>query len=504
MMQQPVSIKSEPDWNDLLLPEPDARQYGMHPQQQMHYNQQLQPPQHHQLSPHQMQQQQSQQQAMRNGNHPGGLQQQQQPPQNPTQNQQQPPQQQQQQQQPLSNDPVDNEPLDIIENVDSDDNDFAEAESLTLQQYKKDEKLCEYYRRMPVLYDKSHPHYKFQSKKEKAWRELSRLCEMNVDQCKKRMTYFRCRFTVERRIMKNGVNCSEWPLLDKLKFLNKHIKIRRPRAPNGDVDPDTDDESNPLIALRKRQMEDAKDDLHAYLDLQQMAAAQNPQAQLHYQAQQAKLQQQYPHAQHPGYHPGQEMAMHHLQSQHGPGGPAGHPGANPHGHRGDGHHPGPMGPNPMAAQALRASLSQPTPAESPIPASNVEVSYSVPKRQRLNFDMDEAGSISNFNLNRTVKYQNNLDHSVNLDEHGAFGLYVGEILRKLPERLGSVTSLKIMQLLHEAQIQSFDLATSANANANTNSNNNGTSNQRKTSSANSSARSDERKSTESNESASKE
>ncbi|EAT38928.1 AAEL009220-PA [Aedes aegypti] len=500
MMQQPVSIKSEPDWNDLLLPEPDGRQYGLHPQQQMHYNPLPQAPlQHHQPPQHPMQQQQ--QPSMRNGNLPGSLQQQQ-----PPQSQQQPPQQQQpqpqqqQQQQPLSNDPVDNEPLDIIENVDSDDNDFAEAESLTLQQYKKDEKLCEYYRRMPVLYDKSHPHYKFQSKKEKAWRELSRLCEMNVEQCKKRMTYFRCRFTVERRIMKNGVNCSEWPLLDKLKFLNKHIKIRRPRAPNGDVDPDTDDETNPLVALRKRQMEDAKDDLHAYLDLQQMAAAQNPQ--LHYQAQQAKLQQQYPHPQHQGYHPGQDMAMHHLQSQHGPGQPGHHGGQ--HGHRGgDGHHPGPMGPNPMAAaQAMRASLSQPTPAESPIPASNVEVSYNVPKRQRLNFDMDEAGSVSNYNLNRTVKYQNNLDHSVNLDEHGAFGLYVGEILRKLPERLGSVTSLKIMQLLHEAQIQSFDLATSANANS-TNSTN-GTSNARKDSSANSSARSDERKSTESNESASKE
>lgn len=494
-MQQPVSIKSEPDWNDLLLPEPDGRQYGLHPQQQMHYNPQMQPqpPQHHpQQQQQQHQMQQSQQQPMRNGNHPGSLQQPQQPPPN---QQQQP---QQQPQQPLSNDPVDNEPLDIIENVDSDDNDFAEAESLTLQQYKKDEKLCEYYRRMPVLYDKSHPHYKFQSKKEKAWRELSRLCEMNVDQCKKRMTYFRCRFTVERRIMKNGVNCSEWPLLDKLKFLNKHIKIRRPRAPNGDVEPDTDDETNPLAILRKRQMEDAKDDLHAYLDLQQMAAAQNPQAQLHYQAQQAKLQQQYPHAQHQGYHPGQDMGMHHLQSQHGPGQPGGHHGSNHHGHRSDGHHPGQLGPNPLSAQVMRASLSQPTPAESPNPASNVEVSYNVPKRQRLNFDMDEAASISNFNLNRNIKYQNNMDHSVNLDEHGAFGLYVGEIIRKLPDRLGSVTSLKIMQLLHEAQIQSLDMASATNNNANSNSSN------AKDSSANSSTGREGRKSTDSNESANKE
>lgn len=352
---------------------------------------------------------------------------------------------------------------------------------------KKDEKLCEYYRRMPVLYDKSHPHYKFQSKKEKAWRELGRLCDMNVEQCKKRMTYFRCRFTVERRIMRNGVNCSEWPLLDKLKFLNKHIKIRRPRAPNGDVDPDTDDESNPMAILRKRQMEDAKDDLHAYLDLQQVAAAQNPQAALHYQAQQAKLQQ-YSHAQHqgpPGYHPTQESSLHHLQSPHVPGQQN-----IPHGLR-DPHHSSHLGPNPLsAAQAFRAGLTQPTPAESPIPASNVEASYNVPKRQRLQYDVDEAASVSNYNLNRTVKYHNNLDHSVNLDEHGAFGLYVGEILRKLPERLGSVTSLKIMTMLHEAQIQSFDMA-SAN------------SHEKKDSSPNSSGR-DERKSTDSNESANKE
>ncbi|EDS43317.1 conserved hypothetical protein [Culex quinquefasciatus] len=372
---------------------------------------------------------------------------------------------------------------------------------------EKDEKLCEYYRRMPVLYDKSHPHYKFQSKKEKAWRELGRLCDMNVDACKKRMTYFRCRFTVERRIMKNGVNCSEWPLLDKLKFLNKHIKIRRPRAPNGDVDPDTDDESNPLHALRKRQMEDAKDDLHAYLDLQQMAAAQNPQAAaLHYQAQQAAKMQQYPHAQGPhGFHPGQDGLgqQHHMQSPHV--GQSSHQGR-------DGHHGSMGGPNHLgaaAAAAFRQGLSQPTPAESPIPASNVEVSYGgggPSKRQRLHasgvagFDMDEANSVSNFNLNRTVKYHNNMDHSVSLDEHGAFGLYVGEILRKLPDRLGSVTSLKVMQLLHEAQIQALDMAPAATTAQTAVTGAASTSSKKDAGSPHSVAGSEERKSTESNES----
>uniref|UniRef100_A0A2M4BLC3 Putative alcohol dehydrogenase transcription factor myb/sant-like protein n=1 Tax=Anopheles marajoara TaxID=58244 RepID=A0A2M4BLC3_9DIPT len=400
---------------------------------------------------------------------------------------------------------------------------------------EKDEKLCDYYRRMPVLYDKSHPHYKFQSKKEKAWRELSRLCEMDVEQCKKRMTYFRCRFTVERRIMKNGVNCSEWPLLEKLKFLNKHIKIRRPRAPNGEPE-DTDDETNPMNILRKRQreqQEDAKDDLHAYLDLQQMAvAAQNPQAQLHYQ-QQLKLQGHgfgaHPGA--PGFPP-TDMSLHHLQpppphpqshrdhslphqAHHQPGSQSGgaHPSQMAHGHSNAlGHHPfrgglpssSSLHHQQQAAQqaahqqqhqqqqqahhhhhhaAMHAGAGglhggsgssagghqQPTPAESPIPAiSNVEASYSVPKRQRVSYDGDEA-SLSNFNLNRTVKYQNNLEHNANLDEHGAYGLYVGEVLRKLPERISSLTSLKIMQLLYEAQVQSFE-STPSSATGSTNGN----------------------------------
>uniref|UniRef100_A0A182N7G3 MADF domain-containing protein n=1 Tax=Anopheles dirus TaxID=7168 RepID=A0A182N7G3_9DIPT len=399
---------------------------------------------------------------------------------------------------------------------------------------EKDEKLCDYYRRMPVLYDKSHPHYKFQSKKEKAWRELSRLCEMDVEQCKKRMTYFRCRFTVERRIMKNGVNCSEWPLLEKLKFLNKHIKIRRPRAPNGEPD-DTDDETNPMNILRKRQreqQEDAKDDLHTYLDLQQMAvAAQNTQAQLHYQ-QHLKLQGHGPFGAPPGaggfpsaHDP---MSLHHLQPPHPhqrdhqlppphsnqPGGggsqqglppgqqqvphsnplvgggghhhhhpfargPGGLPGAAGGGHHPHSHHHasqhgaggGAAGSAAVAAAALQHGAGagthghhhqQPTPVESPIPAamSNVEVSYGLPKRARVSYDGDEA-SLSNFNLNRTVKYQNNLEHQAHLDEHGAYGLYVGEVLRKLPERISSLTSLKIMQLLYEAQVQSFDAAPSA-------------------------------------------
>lgn len=252
-------------------------------------------------------------------------------------------------------------------------------------------------------------------------------------------------------------------------------------------------------------MEDAKDDLHAYLDLQQMAAAQNPQAAaLHYQAQQAAKMQQYPHQGPPGFHPGQDGLgpQHHMQSPHV--GQSSHQGR-------DGHH-GSMGGhlNAAAAAAFRQGLSQPTPAESPIPASNVEVSYGgggPSKRQRLHasgvggFDMDEANSVSNFNLNRTVKYHNNMDHSVSLDEHGAFGLYVGEILRKLPDRLGSVTSLKVMQLLHEAQIQALDMApaaTTASGSAATGAAS--TSSKKDAGSPHSVAGSEERKSTESNES----
>lgn len=205
-----------------------------------------------------------------------------------------------------------------------------------------------------------------------------------------------------------------------------------------------------------------------------------------------------------------------MQSSHMGGGGGGGQQSSHQG-RHDGHHGSMGGPGnhlgAAAAAAFRQGLSQPTPAESPIPASNVEVSYSVPsKRQRLHgggggvggmggFDMDEAGSVSNFNLNRTVKYHNNLDHSVSLDEHGAFGLYVGEILRKLPERLGSVTSLKVMQLLHEAQIQALDMAPVAAAEKTATPGAASTSSKKEAAgSPHSVAGSEERKSTESNES----
>uniref|UniRef100_A0A182S9X4 Uncharacterized protein n=1 Tax=Anopheles maculatus TaxID=74869 RepID=A0A182S9X4_9DIPT len=277
--------------------------------------------------------------------------------------------------------------------------------------------------------------------------------------------------------------------------------------------------------LRKRQreqQEDVKDDLHAYLDLQQMAvAAQNSQAQLHYQ-QHLKLQGHGPFGAPPGagfpsaHDP---MSLHHLQPPHPhqrdhqlppphsnqPGGGGGssqsgagqqqvpHAGHHHHHPFGRGgmpgsagghhqhHHPHAAGGGGAAGSSAAAALQhgagagvaagsaphphhhqQPTPVESPIPAamSNVEVSYGLPKRARVSYDGDEA-SLSNFNLNRTVKYQNNLEHQAHLDEHGAYGLYVGEVLRKLPERISSLTSLKIMQLLYEAQVQSFDAAPSA-------------------------------------------
>ena len=93
-------------------------------------------------------------------------------------------------------------------------------------------------------------------------------------------------------------------------------------------------------------------------------------------------------------------------------------------------------------------------SDSPIPSSNVEVSFTPNPPKRRMMDIDEAsnyGGAGHNTLNRNIKYQNNLEHSINLDEHGAFGMYVGEVLRKLPQNVSALTSLKIMQILYEAQ-----------------------------------------------------
>lgn len=82
---------------------------------------------------------------------------------------------------------------------------------------------------MPILYDRHHPNYKYNSKKEKAWKEISKITNMSTEACKKRMTYFRARFSAERRVTKNGVPASEWPLMEKLKFLHKYIRLRKAR-----------------------------------------------------------------------------------------------------------------------------------------------------------------------------------------------------------------------------------------------------------------------------------
>lgn len=60
---------------------------------------------------------------------------------------------------------------------------------------------------------------------------------MSLENCRKRVTYIRARFTVERRMIRNGQLNSDWPLMDKLKFLHKHVQIRRLRG-NDDDQPD--------------------------------------------------------------------------------------------------------------------------------------------------------------------------------------------------------------------------------------------------------------------------
>lgn len=93
------------------------------------------------------------------------------------------------------------------------------------------------YRQMPILYDREHPDFRYINRKEKAWKELSKRTEMSVENCKKRVTYIRARFTLERRNTKK----SDWPLMDKLKFLHRHIQVRRFRSTHDDADGGDDD-----------------------------------------------------------------------------------------------------------------------------------------------------------------------------------------------------------------------------------------------------------------------
>lgn len=64
-----------------------------------------------------------------------------------------------------------------------------------------------------------------------AWKALSKQVGLPVETCRKRVTYIRARFTVERRLIKNGQH-SDWPLMERLKFLHKHIQMRRLKDEN--------------------------------------------------------------------------------------------------------------------------------------------------------------------------------------------------------------------------------------------------------------------------------
>ncbi|XP_063698413.1 uncharacterized protein LOC134829314 [Culicoides brevitarsis] len=116
-------------------------------------------------------------------------------------------------------------------------------EYLHYNTFDRDLKLLEAYKTLPVLYDREHPDFRFASRKENAWRQLSKDTGIPLETCRKRITYIRARFTVERRLIKNGQN-SDWPLMERLKFLHKHIQMRRLRDDNNDCEIDLDDENN--------------------------------------------------------------------------------------------------------------------------------------------------------------------------------------------------------------------------------------------------------------------
>jgi Alcohol dehydrogenase transcription factor Myb/SANT-like len=108
--------------------------------------------------------------------------------------------------------------------------DSKTAERFVGRTYTEDCTLIKVYKTFPILYNRSHADYKKNYLKERAWRDVAKMTAMSVELVKKRVTFLRCRFSVERRISQNGQTGSDWPLLDRLKFLDKHIKMRKTAA----------------------------------------------------------------------------------------------------------------------------------------------------------------------------------------------------------------------------------------------------------------------------------
>uniref|UniRef100_A0A336MAB5 CSON013269 protein n=1 Tax=Culicoides sonorensis TaxID=179676 RepID=A0A336MAB5_CULSO len=126
-------------------------------------------------------------------------------------------------------------------------------EYLHYNTFDRDLKLLEVYKTYPQLYDREHPDFRFATRKENAWRQLSKDVGIPLETCRKRITYIRARFTVERRLIKNGQH-SDWPLMERLKFLHKHIQMRRLRDDNNDCEIDFDDENNQASSTSFTQM----------------------------------------------------------------------------------------------------------------------------------------------------------------------------------------------------------------------------------------------------------
>jgi Alcohol dehydrogenase transcription factor Myb/SANT-like len=105
--------------------------------------------------------------------------------------------------------------------------DSKTAERFVGRTYTEDCALIELYKNFPILYNRAHADYKKNYLKERAWRDLAKSANVSVEMVKKRVAFLRCRFSVERRLSQYGQKGSDWPLLERLKFLHKHIKMRK-------------------------------------------------------------------------------------------------------------------------------------------------------------------------------------------------------------------------------------------------------------------------------------
>ncbi|KAL1489813.1 hypothetical protein ABEB36_013745 [Hypothenemus hampei] len=81
----------------------------------------------------------------------------------------------------------------------------------------------------PYLYNLAHPEYKNIKKKERAWKEISGIVNMSMDNCQKMWKSLRDRFVKEKNKDKSGSEAPirVWEHYDKMKFYEPFTKRRK-------------------------------------------------------------------------------------------------------------------------------------------------------------------------------------------------------------------------------------------------------------------------------------